>query len=130
MPAMRAWKTCQHPGCPALIRAGTRCPKHAEQYKSRQQQERNNDATMKLYRTQRWERMKDYMRSRNPLCQRILDDGSQCEQPSSILHHIVSPRENPALMFSAENLLCVCDSHHPSTAGETDPSRYVPTVTD
>jgi hypothetical protein len=129
MAGIRAWKTCLHPGCTALTKSGTRCAKHAQQHKSRQQAERNAGEVMKAYRTARWMRMKTFLRSRNPLCQRLVN-GQQCEQFSTILHHIVSPRERPDLMFSAENLICVCDEHHPSTAGETDPSRYVPTVTD
>ena len=111
-----------------LIKEGSRCPKHAEQAKQREYSERNEDEVMKLYRTQRWERFKRYMRALNPLCQRILEDGTQCEQFSTILHHIVSPRVTLHLMFDAENILCVCESHHPNTVGEEDLTRYVPTI--
>jgi hypothetical protein len=122
-------KPCLHPCCPELVTEG-RCAKHTEQHKRAEQDRRNADEVMKVYHTKRWERFKMYMRSRNPLCQRILDNGKQCEQFSKILHHIISPRVRPDLMFDAANILCVCQAHHPSTEGEEDPSRYVPTVTD
>jgi hypothetical protein len=126
---LAAFSTCNRPGCPTLVKGNKFCPIHAEQAKQREYSERNADEVMKLYRTQRWERFKRYMRARNPLCQRILEDGTQCEQFSTILHHIVSPRVTLHLMFDAENILCVCAQHHPNTPGELDPSRYVKTVT-
>jgi len=126
--ALKAFRTCNKVGCPTLIKEGSHCAKHAEQEKQREYSERNADDVMKLYRTQRWERFKLYMRSRNPQCQRLLDNGNQCEQFSVILHHIVSPRVTLHLMFDAENILCVCESHHPNTAGESDLTRYVPTI--
>lgn len=113
-----------------LIREGSYCPTHAEQHKQRGYAERNADEVMKLYRTQRWERFKRYMRMRNGLCQRILGNGKQCDRIAVILHHIISPRIAPELMFVAENILCVCERHHPNTVGELDLSRYVKTITD
>ena len=126
--ALRAFRTCNKVGCPTLIKEGSHCAKHAEQAKLREYGERNSDSVMKLYRTQRWERFKRCMRARNPLCQRILEDCTQCEQFSTILHHIVSPRVDLSRMFDAENILCVCESHHPNTVGEEDLTRYVPTI--
>jgi hypothetical protein len=106
------------------------CDKHEAQRKRKESADAASDLVMKWYRTQRWERLKIYMRSLNPLCQRICDNGQRCIYPSAILHHIVSPRERPDLMYDSENLLCVCEDHHPTTAGETDVTRYVKTVTD
>src|ERR1700730_12364083 len=127
--ALKAFRTCGKVGCPALIKSGSHCARHAEQHKQVQYAERNADYVMKLYRTQRWERLKWYMRSLNPQCQRLLDNGRRCEQFSVILHHIVSPRVALHLMFDAANILCVCESHHPNTVGEQDVTRYVKTVT-
>jgi hypothetical protein len=126
---LAALKPCNKVGCRALVKKGF-CPEHTEQSKQREYGQRNADSVMKLYRTQRWERFKIYMRSRNPLCQRLLDNGKQCDRIAVILHHIVSPRVNLALMFDAENVLCVCESHHPNTVGEMDVTRYVKTITD
>src|SRR6267142_4086455 len=81
----RAFRTCGKPGCPVLIKEGSHCPKHAEQAQQREYGQRNADEVMKLYRTQRWERFKIYMRSRNPLCQRLLDNGQQCDRIAVIL---------------------------------------------
>jgi len=125
---LAAFTTCNRPGCPTLVKGSKFCSRHAEQAKQREYSERNADEVMKLYRTQRWERFKIYMRSRNPLCQRILENGEQCMYPSSILHHIVIPRVTLHRMFDASNIFCVCESHHPNTAGESDLTRYVPTI--
>src|SRR6267378_4152840 len=89
---LAAFTTCNRPGCPTLVKGSKFCPKHAEQAKRREYDERNADEVMKLYRTQRWERFKLYMRARNPQCQRLLENGKQCEQFSTVLHHAVSPR--------------------------------------
>jgi hypothetical protein len=124
-----AKRPCLHPCCPELVSEG-RCAKHTEQHKRAEQERHNQDELRRLYRTKRWIHFRDHMISRNPLCQRILESGKRCEQFSKIAHHIISPRVNPELMFDAENILCVCVSHHPNTEGEEDPSRYVQTVTD
>ena len=125
---LRAYTTCNRPGCPALLRGDKFCPKHQEQENQRDYAERNADYIRRLYHTQRWERFKQYMRARNPQCQRLLDNGKRCEQFSVILHHIISPRVALHLMFDAANILCVCESHHPNTEGEQDVTRYVPTI--
>jgi hypothetical protein len=133
--AQAAFRPCLHPMCKELVKNG-RCTKHSEQHRLRQQADRNQDEVMKEYRTVRWMRMKQYMLSRNQPCQRLVDGdrwqaaGSRCGRGATILHHIVSPRVDPSGMYDAGNIVCVCSSHHPSTAGEVDTSRYVPTVTD
>jgi 5-methylcytosine-specific restriction enzyme A len=129
-PPRRALKPCARPGCPELVtHPAMMCEKHAAQKAQAERDARNSDVVMKWYRTQRWERIKIYMRSLNPLCQRICDNGQRCIYPSAILHHIISPRVRPDLMYDAENLICVCEDHHPNTEGEEDLTRYVKTVT-
>src|SRR5580704_18397512 len=105
--ALKAFRTCGKVGCPELIKSGSHCPNHTEQAKQREYAERNTDDVMKLYRTQRWERFKWFMRSRNPQCQRLLDNGKRCEQFSTVLHHVTSPRVALHRMFDATNILCV-----------------------
>ena len=111
-----------------MVKGSRYCPKHTEQAKRREYDERNSDEVRKLYHTKRWEHFTWYMIVRNPQCQRLVD-GKQCEQFSKICHHIVSPREALHLMFDAENILCVCVAHHPPTQGEPDVTRYVKTIT-
>jgi hypothetical protein len=126
--AVAAFTTCNRPGCPTLVKGSKYCPRHAEQAKRREYDERNSDEVRKLYHTKRWEKFTWYMIVRNPQCQRLVD-GKQCEQSSKICHHIVSPRVALHLMFDAENILCVCVAHHPPTQGEPDVTRYVKTIT-
>jgi hypothetical protein len=128
--ALKAFRTCNRVGCPALIKEGSHCAKHAEQAKQREYAERNADEIRKLYATRRWMRVRNHALYRNQPCQRLLEDGKRCEHGATIAHHIVSPREKPDLMYDTANLLCVCAAHHPHTEGEEDLTRYVPTITD
>jgi hypothetical protein len=128
--ALRALKTCNKSGCPTLIKDGRYCAKHGEQAKQREYAERNADEIRKLYATRRWMRVRNHALYRNQPCQRLLEDGKRCEHGATIAHHIVSPRENPDLMYDTANLLCVCAAHHPNTEGEEDLTRYAPTITD
>ncbi len=125
---LAALRTCGRPGCPVLIKTGSHCPKHSEQARRREYDQRNADPIRRLYHTKRWEHFCDYMLARNVLCQRLVD-GKQCEQFAKICHHIVSPRVELHRMFDAENILCVCIAHHPNTEGELDVTRYVQTIT-
>jgi hypothetical protein len=95
-----------------------------------------NDRIDRLYHTAAWMRFSKMMRGKNPICQRIDKDfrtglPEQCHTPSQEVHHILSPRVHPANMWKAENVVCLCRSHHPK--GEGTPNwkpgiDYVPTV--
>ena len=124
---LKAYRTCGKAGCPVLIKDGSHCPTHAEQAKQREYGERNSDEIRKLYHTKRWERFAWYMLCRNQPCQRLVD-GKRCEHAAKICHHVISPRTQLALMFDGQNILCVCAAHHPNTQGESDLTRYVPTI--
>jgi hypothetical protein len=69
----------------------------------------------------------------NVICQKI-ENGKQCTRPVEIFHHIISPRENPALMYDPRNIVGVCRQHHPPTEGEPKENLprlreiYVPTI--
>jgi len=65
----------------------------------------------------------------NPQCQRLFDDGKQCEHPSEAVHHLADPTLNPKLAFDWHNLVAVCFQHHAGgQPGETQGHRYCATI--
>lgn len=64
----------------------------------------------------------------NPQCQRLFDNGTQCQHHSEVVHHLVDPTLCPAKAFDWRNLVVVCDAHHSGgQAGETQGYRYCAT---
>jgi 5-methylcytosine-specific restriction protein A len=135
----RFQRRCNEPGCTTRTadRSGY-CPKHvADNTRKRQRAlydaERHKDPISKGYNVI-WDRIKTMLRNRgNVICQRIVD-GQQCRMPVEIFHHLISPRENPALMYDWQNIVGVCRQHHPPTEGEPKENLprlaeiYVPTI--
>ena len=64
----------------------------------------------------------------NPQCQRIFNDGKQCQHHSEVVHHLEDPTLNPAKAYDWHNLVAVCDAHHSGgQAGERMGYRYAAT---
>lgn len=126
--ASAAFKTCLHPGCPALVKGGSRCPKHAERHRVRQQSERNDDEVSKWYRNAPWARFRRWFLRANPQCQRIID-GVRCERVATLIHHRKSPRQFPELFLVAENCVALCAEHHHAHEGDLGTEVYADTVT-
>jgi hypothetical protein len=135
----RFQKRCNEPGC--IIRTADRsgyCPSHLNDNTRKRQRalydkERHSDPISKMYNAN-WDRLKMMLRNRgNVICQRLVD-GKQCTHLVEIFHHIISPRENRALMYDWRNIVGVCKQHHPPTEGEPKENLprlseiYVPTV--
>jgi hypothetical protein len=82
--------------------------------------ERSKDPVWKLYRCVQWtQRTRVAFLASNPLCQRICEDThEQCHEASIILHHLISPRVRPDLMYRWTNIKAVCAQHHPVSEGE------------
>jgi hypothetical protein len=83
-----------------------------------------------FYDSYRWRvKTSPLVRKCNPVCQRILDDGKQCEKPSEIVHHLIDPTRNPKLAHDWSNLVATCATHHPAgTPGETKGYLYCATI--
>lgn len=82
---------------------------------------RKDDPVNRMYTSGRygsaWIRLSKIMRGKNPLCQRIIRDTltgqmHQCHNPSTLVHHLQSPRHRPDLFLEPKNLCCLCDSCH------------------
>ncbi len=75
-----------------------------------------NDAVTKWIRGRDWANISQTYRSRNPICQAIVD-GEQCHAPAELVHHIVSPAENWDIRHDWKNLVSLCMKHHTPHAG-------------
>ena len=67
----------------------------------------------RFYDTADWRDTSNLLKSCNPICQRILPNGSQCNHPPTISHHLIDPRNAPHLRLAFSNLVAVCAEHHP-----------------
>jgi hypothetical protein len=82
---------------------------------------RHKDPINRQYNTARWHKVSELCRRSNPICQKIVNDATtgesrQCHNPSSLAHHIRSPRCGGA-MLDLKNLLALCANCHPSDEG-------------
>ena len=65
------------------------------------------------------------LRKYNPICQRLDDDCNHCQQPSTIVHHLVAPEADMRKAHDWANLVAVCPKHHAvGQPGETQGARY------
>jgi hypothetical protein len=96
---------------------------------------RKADPVWRLYHCVQWtKRFRDaFFSYGNVICQRIVD-GERCRQSVEILHHILSPKQRPDLMYTPSNIRGVCRQHHPPTEGEPKENLerlgeiYAPTI--
>jgi len=114
-------KACRESGCGKTAVADGRgfCADHkthnscvtarAERYK--------HDAVSQMYATARWKVFRGWVLRQNPICCRILKDGTQCHKPSKIAHHLWSPRVRPDLFTDPKNVVMLCEFHHPNEEG-------------
>jgi len=108
--ALRAWKTCQRAGCPALIREGTRCEKHRKS----EMRERNEQEHRLIYKTARWKRLR-MMKLRDASFCELAD---LCVQRTghpavaTVVDHIKSTAEFPELAYDWDNLRSCCKPCH------------------
>jgi hypothetical protein len=87
-------------------------------------------ASQAFYQTSQWRyRTQPTMMAYNQPCQFLVDGTTRCLHPPKFVHHIRSPKTHPELGHKPENLVCLCDLHHPPTEGDDplNPRAYVPT---
>jgi hypothetical protein len=135
----RQFRYCRERGCSERTNHPSGwCPNHQSsnsylKARAEHDAQRKTDPIWKLYGAP-WRRFKLAFQSwGNVICQRI-ENGDRCTRPMEILHHIISPRENPSLMYTPSNVVGVCRQHHPTTEGEPKENLlrlreiYVPTI--
>jgi len=106
---------CSHEGCGENVPRGTRyCDKH----RGAPANSLASDPVREWYNSPPWRRLSLMVRSKNPLCQKLVN-GRQCMSPSRICHHRLSPWRRRDLFLSVydENgvsqLIALCMAHHP-----------------
>ena len=83
----------------------------------------------KFYDTADWRETSNTLKRYNPLCQRILADGKQCQKPPTVSHHLIDPRNAPHLRLAFSNLVAVCANHHPGgQCGADEAEVYCRTI--
>lgn len=133
----RLHQNCREPACRARTNARSGYCQAHEKANTRMEARKNYDAARrddpinKLYHTPEWPAFRWHVLNRNQICQRIGPDSMQCRNAAKILHHLISPRKRPDLMFDPHNVVAVCENCHPPDEGTPDwieGRDYVPSV--
>jgi hypothetical protein len=86
----------------------------------------------KLYDSSRWRGATGtsaLVRSKNPICQFLDDEGKQCTRASAVVHHLCDPKDNDRLFLEWSNLVAICAAHHQGgQAGEQMGYKYCHTI--
>ncbi|NLY16632.1 MAG: HNH endonuclease [Gammaproteobacteria bacterium] len=119
MARQRALKPCAAPACATLVRGGTYCQRHQEEYDQRRKQalkrthakynERRAESD-KFYGTSRWRKLSLYYRRLHPLCVRCRELGRAT--PAQVVDHIKPLKTHPELATEWDNLRSLCHACH------------------
>lgn len=129
----RPMRYCKQPACGTRTRnANGFCDDHQEKNIGTDYvRARNADPTDRLYKLARWYRFRRMVIEQNWQCQRLLGI-EQCGNAATIVHHLISPRERPDLMFDPKNVAALCAGCHPGGVAGTptwkEGKDYVATV--
>ena len=130
----RSMRICRQIGCGQYV-DGEYCPAHIDKNSSkfslRDQNRKLYDPAWAMYNKTSWRKFRALMLSLNSVCQR-LHNGERCHNWASLVHHIVSPKQNEGLFLTASNVICLCTHGcHPTTEGNPTDWKvnvdYVPT---
>lgn len=133
----RLFQNCREPGCRNRTNARSGyCEAHETantslEARKKYDEARRDDTVARMYHTSAWFVFRRHVLNRNPICQRIGTDMKQCRYAAMLLHHLVSPRVNPALFLVPSNVIALCDRCHPPDEGTPDwieGRDYVPSV--
>ena len=135
----RFLRNCRESRCPELTRDKSGyCDAHraaaAEKALQRSREfnrERyDNDAVYRMYTRAPWPNFRLIVLRQNPICARIIGD-RQCEHPSTLVHHLQSPRVRPDLFVDPKNVVALCEHCHLPDEGTpwwVEGKDYVKTV--
>jgi hypothetical protein len=124
----KPFQLCAEPGCMERTRA-RHCPKHATDNTAvhnlaERDKRKHDDKIWSLYYCAAWtKRFRPAFLGTNPICQRILADGTQCQERATECHHIISPRQAQSLMYSWSNVKALCAAHHDKSQGGEPPEN-------
>lgn len=129
----RPMRYCKQPGCGARTRTENGfCDDHQEKNLDKDYvRARNSDPTDRFYKTARWYKFRRMILEQNWRCQRIVGI-EQCPDAANVVHHLISPRGRPDLMFDPNNVAALCAGCHPGGVAGTPDWRtgrdYVATI--
>lgn len=108
-------KAC--PACRKPSAQGSRfCEAHKGDPAASRHHGRVRDEIDRMYQRARWKKTRWLFLSNNPVCQRI-HRAEQCQNPSTLVHHLLSPRNRPDLFTEPTNLCALCAHCHPDSEG-------------
>ena len=96
---------CKHPGCPALVPAGT---KYCEKHKSMHPEEARS-AAVRGYGS-RWRIARKAFLQTHPLCVECQKEGRYTK--ATVVDHIIPHRGDPKLFWDKANWQSLCKHHH------------------
>jgi 5-methylcytosine-specific restriction endonuclease McrA len=99
-------RLCSTPSCPNPAEVRGKCREHAAQ-----QRKQNRSPFDAFYSSKPWRIARRHKLFTDPLCEYLLEDGSQCGQIADSVHHIV-PIEEGGARRDPSNLMSTCRSHH------------------
>lgn len=106
-------KPCKHPECPELTE-GNYCEEHQKEMEYK----RMDSPYSKLYSTMRWQRLREYILSKEPLC-------VECKKykrirPATVVDHIKAHKGDEELFYDEANLQSLCKSCHDRKTAKED----------
>jgi 5-methylcytosine-specific restriction protein A len=112
---------CSYAGCPALVRDGSRCEKHAIQQQRELIDRRKGDPMQAQYHTQAWRALRAAKLATHPLCERCKPRVTAATQ----VHHKRDIRDGGELLDfnNLESLCLLCHSKHTAKSGSRWGSR-------
>ncbi|NTU59658.1 MAG: HNH endonuclease [Deltaproteobacteria bacterium] len=115
MSPQAAPRPCTWPGCGALVRGASRCPRHAAETR-RQVDDRRGSSAQRGYGA-RWQKVRAAYLSAHPLCVRCEEAGRVV--PATIVDHIIPHRGDWGFFWDTRNWQGLCKAcHDRKTAAE------------
>jgi 5-methylcytosine-specific restriction enzyme A len=118
MTPQAAPRPCSYPGCPALVRDGSRCERHRQQERKQYDRDRARDPLHTFYSSQAWRAARRQQLAQEPLCRMCKAEGRI--KVAVIADHI-TPIAKGGDPFG--ELQSLCWSHH-SAKSIAEGSRY------
>lgn len=77
----------------------------------------------KLYKTARWQRLREYHLAQQPLCAWCMQQ--DIVEEATVVHHKKAHKGDEVLFFDPENLLSLCKPHHDREGQMEDDGKKV-----
>lgn len=104
---------CKHPGCAALIQAGT---KYCEKHKALHPEEVRSANDRGYNRA--WQKARKQYLAAHPLCVQCVAEGRY--RKATVVDHIIPHRGDERLFWDRSNWQPLCKAHHDRKTGNED----------